>query len=86
MIQISFKPTFVKQMNRLEKELVLEVFEKIELFKNEKNHKILKAHKLHGELSGRFSFSVNYKTRIVFKYETKNNVVFLDVGDHDMYR
>ena len=86
MIQISFKPTFVKQMNKLEKELVEEVFEKIELFKNEKNHKLLKVHKLHGKLSEHFSFSVNYKFRIVFKYERKSQVVFLDIGDHDIYK
>ena len=85
MIQISFKPTFVKQMNKLKKELVEEVFEKIELFKNEKNHKLLKIHKLHGKLSEHFSFSVNYKFRIVFKYERKSQVVFLDIGDHDIY-
>ena len=85
MIQISFKPTFVKQMNKLKKELVEEVFEKIELFKNEKNHKLLKVHKLHGKLSEHFSFSVNYKFRIVFKYERKSQVVFLDIGDHDIY-
>ena len=86
MIQISFKPTFVKQMNKMEKELVEEVFEKIELFKNEKNHKLLKVHKLHGKLSKHFSFSVNYKFRIIFKYERKGQVVFLDIGDHDIYK
>ena len=86
MIQVYFKPTFVKQMNKLEKELVREVFEKIELFKDEKNHQLLKVHKLHGRLSGRYSFSVNYRYRIVFGYESKNEVVLLDVGDHDIYK
>lgn len=86
MIQISFKPTFVKQMNKLEKALVEEVFEKIELFKNKENHKTLKVHKLHGKLAGYFSFSLNYKFRIVFLYESGNHVVFLDIGDHDLYK
>ena len=86
MLTISFKATFVKRMNKIEKELVDEVFEKVELFKNEKNHKVLKVHKLHGKFSGCYGFSVNYKTRIVFEYETKNEVVFLDIGDHDLYK
>ena len=86
MILISFKPTFVRQMNKLEKDLADEVFEKIELFKNDKNHNSLKVHKLHGKMLGRFSFSVNYKYRIVFKYEQKNQAVLLDIGDHDMYK
>jgi len=86
MLIISFKATFVKQMNKLEKALAEEVFEKIDLFKDVKNHKLLKVHKLHGKLSNCFSFSVNYKTRIVFEYETKNEVVFLMIGDHDLYK
>lgn len=86
MIQISFKPTFLKQINKLEKELIEEVFEKVELFKDVKNHKLLKVHKLHGKFSGRYSFSVNYKFRIAFRFETKTQAVFLDIGDHDIYK
>ena len=86
MLTISFKETFVKQMNNLEKALADEVFEKISLFKDIKNHKALKVHKLHGKFSECFSFSVNYKTRIVFEHETKNSVIFLAIGDHDLYR
>ena len=66
--------------------LDLEAIEKIELFKNEKNHKLLKIHKLHGKMSGYFSFSVNYKFRIVFRYETKTEMVLLDIDDHDIYK
>ena len=86
MLTISFKATFVKQMNKLEKALADEIFEKIELFKDVKNHKMLKVHKLHGGFSNCFSFSINYKTRIVFEYETKNGVIFLAIGDHDLYK
>lgn len=84
-MKILFKPTFVRQFNILEKALQEEVLEKIELFKNFKNHKQLKIHKLKGVLKGRYSFSVNYKTRIVFIYESKKTAVFLAVGDHDVY-
>jgi mRNA-degrading endonuclease YafQ of YafQ-DinJ toxin-antitoxin module len=73
-------------MNKLEEALTGEVFEKIELFKDTKNYKLLKVHKLHGKFSDCLSFSVNYKTRIVFEYETKNEVVFLAIGDHDLYK
>ena len=86
MLTVSFKATFVKQMNKIERGLAEEVFEKIELFKNDKNHKLLKVHKLHGRFSSCYSFSVNYKTRIVFEYEKKNEVVFLAIGDHDLYK
>ena len=86
MIPILYKSTFLKQLNQLEKELVQEALEKIELFKDRKNHKILKVHKLHGKLSGRLSFSINYDYRIAFRYLDNNTVVLLDIGDHDLYK
>ena len=85
-MKVSFLPSFVRKFDRLEVALQDEVMEKIELFKDEKNHKYLKVHKLHGVLSGRYSFSVNYKTRIVFSYLSKNEAVLLAVGDHDVYK
>ncbi len=84
-MKVYFKPTFVRKLNLLESALQDEVLEKIELFKSEKNRKQLKVHKLNGVLSGRYSFSVNYKTRIVFSYLSKNEAVLLVVGDHDVY-
>lgn len=86
MIECSFTPSFVREFKVLEHDLAEEVLEKIELFKDRKNHKILKVHKLHGSLKTRFSFSVNYKIRIVFEYDSKNEVAFLAIGDHDVYR
>lgn len=86
MIRVSFKPTFIRQFNTLEEELREDVIEKIKLFKYRENHKQLKVHKLKGRLAGRYSFSVNYQTRIVFVYERKNEAVFLAVGDHDVYK
>lgn len=85
-MDIRFKPSFIRQFNRLETALQDEVVEKIELFKNTKNNKQLKVHKLKGRLKGRYSFSVNYQTRIVFVYKSKQEVVLLAVGDHDVYK
>lgn len=86
MLKVHFKPTFIKQFKKLETALQEEAFEKIELFKETKNHKQLKVHKLNGVLSGRYSFSVNYKTRIVFTHLSKTEAVLLTVGDHDAYK
>lgn len=86
MIGISYTPSFIKQYNSLEKDLQDEVVDKIELFKKIKNHKQLKVHKLKGKLNGRYSFSVNYNTRIVFNYVSKKEAVFLVIGDHDIYK
>lgn len=86
MYLISFKPSFIKQVKELDNELRQEVLEKIELLKNKTNHRVLKVHKLHGRLSGYFSFSINYRIRAVFQFESKNEIVLLDIGDHDIYK
>lgn len=85
MLSISFKASFLRKINKLDKTLQEEVIEKIDVFKDIRNHKILKVHKLHGPLTGAYSFSVNYKVRIVFEYVSKTEVALLSIGDHDVY-
>lgn len=85
-MHVFFKPTFVRQYKNLEPQLQEEITEKIELFKNPRNHRHLKVHKLKGPLSGRYSFSVNYKIRIVFSYLSKKEAVLLTLGDHSVYK
>ena len=85
-MQVIYIPVFVRQFEKLDKGLQDEVREKIELFRNTQNHKALLVHKLHGRLQGRYSFSINYKYRIVFQYLSKNEVVLLTIGDHEIYR
>lgn len=68
---------------KLDTNLKEEVKEKISLFKNTINHEKLKVHKLKGALENTYSFSVNYKIRVVFEYESKNVANLLFVGDHD---
>lgn len=85
-MKVLFKPNFVRQYKKLSFELQTEVKEKINLFKKDPKHSFLKTHKLKGKLSSYFSFSVNYKYRIVFEYENKETAILLAVGDHDVYR
>ena len=85
-MEIDYKPTFIRQYACFENSLKEEIKEKIELFKDEKNHKRLKVHKLKGKLSKYFGFSVNYKYRIVFVYQSKSRVALLAIGDHAVYK
>lgn len=85
-MEILFKQTFIRQFNKLENDLQEEVLEKIDVFKNTDNYKILKVHKLKGKLNDEYSFSINYRFRIVFNYLSKKEVVFLYIGDHDVYK
>lgn len=71
---------------KLELALQEEAVEKIELFEKKPNHVQLKAHKLKGKLKNRYSFSVNYQTRIIYAPLSKSEVTFLAIGDHDVYK
>lgn len=83
---IRYKPSFVREFKKLPIELQEEALERIDLFKDAENHKKLKVHKLKGRLAGVYSFSVTYSHRIVFSYESKDAIVFLAVGIHDIYK
>lgn len=85
MLTVSFKPSFLRKIGRLDDTLQEEAVEKIDLLKDIRNHRLLKVHKLHGPLAGKFSFSINYKTRVVFEYVSKTEVTLLSIGDHDVY-
>lgn len=84
-MEILYKPTFIRQLNKLDKDLQEEVLEKIDLFKIKDNHLLLKVHKLHGELKEFYSFSVNYKIRIVFIWNN-DEVILVSIGSHDLYK
>jgi len=83
---ILYKPSFIRGFKKLSIEIQEEALEKIELFADVRNHEKLKVHKLGGRLKGCYGFSITYSHRIVFSYESKNEVVFLAVGDHSIYK
>lgn len=85
-IEIIYAPVFIRRFKKLEPSLQAEAFDKIELFKNAENHGQLGVHKLQGNLSDKYSFSVNYKVRIVFKYMKRGEAGLLDIGNHDVYK
>ena len=86
MLEVLYKPSFVRQYKKLQVALQQEVKKKISLFRQDSTHPFLKIHKLKGKLAGFWSFSVNYEYRIVFRYESKNTVGLLAVGNHSIYQ
>lgn len=93
MITVGYAALFLRQYNKLPKDLRDEVDEKIELFRSETNHRLLKVRKLKGPFSGSYSFSISFRHRILFQYANKTNrydnkkrVVLLSVGGHELYQ
>ena len=82
---VSFSPSFLKKAGKLPPDLQDEIDDKISLFKENPNHPFLRTHRLHGRLCEKWSFSVNYKYRIIFEYLSSDEVKLLSVGSHNVY-
>jgi len=85
-MDIQYKPSFIKQFNKLEKNLQEEIISTIEKLKVRDNHIKLKVHKLHGKLRKYFSCYVNYSIRVIFDYDSDGQIILVMLGDHDIYR
>jgi len=86
MISVVYTPKFVRQYKKLNSLIKEEIKQRIVLFKKDSNSPRLKVHKLHGDLAVSWSFSIDYKYRIVFKYMSRNEVILLAIDDHDVYK
>lgn len=85
-MDIAYTPQFRRQFKKLPRALQEEALEKLELFADLNRHEKLRVHKLSSALAGRWSFSVNYRYRIVFMWEERNkSAICLGIGDHSIY-
>lgn len=85
MFEIVISKQFARQFRKLDLHLKDEVVEKLELLKDPINHQSLKVHKLNGRMADKYSFSVNYKIRVVFSYPIPTEILLLLVGSHEVY-
>jgi len=84
-LNIYYHPQFRRSFSNLPREIKETAKRKIILFKNNPFATLLETHKLRGKLKEQWSFTVKGQYRIVFIFEN-NNVIFLDIGVHDIYR
>ncbi len=84
-IEISYTRRFSKRFSKYDKRFQEIIAARIEEFKNPVNHEPLRVHKLHGQMNGLWSFSVDYHTRVVFIFLSKTEAALLTIGDHEVY-
>ncbi len=84
-MDIQYAPKFIRQFNKLDKNLQTEVYEKIEVFKSGKNLESLRIHKLNGKLRNELGFWVNFRIRIRYVKKPNGEYWFLRVGPHNIY-
>ncbi|HEY9823034.1 MAG TPA: type II toxin-antitoxin system YafQ family toxin [Candidatus Sericytochromatia bacterium] len=83
----SFKRAF-KSVVRKRPELQQQIEERLRLLAAEPFDPLLRTHKLKGQLSGAWSFSVEYDCRIVFNFvqnpeSGEEEILLIDIGTHD---
>lgn len=85
-ITIKYSPAFFKALRKFPKSQLKFLAQKEKIFLSDPFDPRLKTHKLKGELSDYYSFSISYHWRIVFHFENDRNVVFDIIGTHAVYR
>ena len=85
-MKILYSSKFATEYKKLPDD-IKDIAEKKEaIFRNDPLNPKLKTHKLKGKFRNYYSFSITYSYRIVFRFLTKNKVLFVDCGDHSVYR
>ena len=77
-----------RSLKRLDANLRKLVEQRVAIFRANPFDVRLDTHQLHGKLKKQCSFSVDKRCRILFEFfdKKKTEVVFLDIGDHSIYR
>mgnify|MGYP001569574951 CR=1 FL=1 len=84
-MKIRFSSRFKRHYKKLPFEVKLKAEQREVMFRADPLSFQLNTHKLHGKLKNQWSFSVDNKCRILFEFDG-SDVIFLDVGDHDLYK
>ncbi len=85
-MEIIYSQKFAKEYKKLSESVkrIAEIKEKI--FRKNPFDPKLKTHRLKGRLKDFYSFSIDYKYRIIFEFLKNKKVVYFHlVGKHDIY-
>jgi addiction module RelE/StbE family toxin len=83
---IIYSNGFKERFLRLPKNIAELAIKKEGIFIENPFHSSLRLHELKGNLRGLWSISVNMKYRIIFKYMSNGDILFISIGSHDIYR
>ncbi|MDP3955847.1 MAG: type II toxin-antitoxin system mRNA interferase toxin, RelE/StbE family [bacterium] len=84
--EIYYTSKFARRFKKLPKNIQGIAVEKEASFRQDCFTPALRTHKLHGPFGETWAFSLTRSYRIIFRFETKDTVTFIDVGTHTIYR
>lgn len=77
---------FTRAVEKLPPNIRDKLRERDQIFRRDPFDPRLKTHKLRGNLKGYWSYSVGRRYRLLFKFLDGDEVVYYDIGTHQMYR
>lgn len=80
----AFEKQWLKYLKKLSDREKEQLKERLSIFKEDAFDKRLKTHRLKGNLKEYYAFSISYSDRIVFRLLGDEEVLFIQVGSHDV--
>lgn len=77
---------FQKSFRRLPQDIQRLAEKRDQYFRSDAFDSRLNTHKLKGDLAGYWAYSVNYQYRILFAFLGSDEVIYYDIGTHQIYR
>jgi addiction module RelE/StbE family toxin len=84
--KIHFTSVYLKSYEKLPKYVKRIQDRKEKLFRENPFHPSLKTHKLKGKYKNFYSYSVTRNYRVVFRFLNGDEVIFYDIGTHEIYK
>lgn len=84
--EIKTSPYFKKQYKKLPQKIKEKAKEKEKIFRGNPFNSHLKTHKLSGKDKECWAFWITYSYRIKFIFLSEEEVLFLEIGTHDIYK
>ena len=83
--RVEYNRKFLKRLSKLPDKIINEAQEKEVIFRANASDQRLGTHKLHGKDKDCWAFWINHSYRVKFIFLSDGEVLFLDVGTHDIY-
>ena len=83
--RIYFGKDFIRQCKRLPRTIIERAVKKEQVFRKNPLHPSLRLHQLRGAWSGYWSLSITLQYRIIFRRMDNGDILFISIGNHDIY-
>lgn len=84
--KIYYSNYFYAALNKISDKAKMDFLKKESFFIKNPFHPSLKTHKLHGKYKDYYAFQINYQYRLMFKFLNDNEVIFVNIGTHEIYK